>query len=137
MKNDAEKFGAIVDTLIGKVCERSLACNSIKLRFNTQEDPRGEQYIWIDPPWDFFCRDQLITSSEEYLYENDLDSWFNLFEPLDKSTLVKWYYRPGKDLVLFIFEDNYVIRLFQMNEDDSDSWYKHWYARDKVTEPNA
>jgi hypothetical protein len=36
---DGAEFGAIVDSLVGARCEGTLATNTIKLRFNTEEDP--------------------------------------------------------------------------------------------------
>jgi hypothetical protein len=62
---DAVRFGAIVDTLVGSRCKRTLATNPIALSFETQPSLSGRWYIWIDPPWTLFEGGSEVTSSAE------------------------------------------------------------------------
>lgn len=79
---DAREFGPIVTRLVGRECERTLAINTIKLRFGTESDPRGDSYIWVDPPWQLYSDEHLVTSSDEY-NESTFVEWSHLFDPLN------------------------------------------------------
>jgi hypothetical protein len=35
----------------GAPCEFLLVTNSIRIRFDISECPKGKAYLWIDPPW--------------------------------------------------------------------------------------
>ncbi|MEM9245600.1 MAG: hypothetical protein AAGA67_07670, partial [Cyanobacteria bacterium P01_F01_bin.153] len=90
MQKDVEEFGHIVDGLLGKEFERTLAINSIKLRFGTSTaGSKGTHYIWIDPPWDFYGPSGLITDSA-YPGDESFAEWNCLFNPLNKSVLEAW-----------------------------------------------
>ena len=102
---DAAEFGAIVDSLVGGRCERTLATNTIKLRFNTQQDPRGRQYIWIDPPWALFEGDRGVTTSADY-DEGHFAAWIELLQPMDSTLLEAWHEDDSGGSV-FVFSHGY------------------------------
>jgi hypothetical protein len=124
---DAEEFGAIVDALVGDRCERSLATNSIKLRFGADQDPRGGRYIWIDPPWTFWEGDREITSSFAYDAAR-FHAWSEVFQPLDSTVLEAWE-EDGAGGSVFVFAHGYRLVVPRKHEPVSeDAWYVHWYA---------
>jgi len=127
---DAEQYGSIVNRLIGKPCERTLAANSIKIRFGTDKDPRGIQYLWIDPPWRFEFRGQCITASFNY-DDDSFSQWSQLFSPLNRTVFRSWEIKQDGTTV-FSFDRGYKLVL-PLNETsiEEDDWYHHWYARDK------
>jgi hypothetical protein len=86
---DAAEFGAIVDSLVGHRCERTLATNTIKLHFNTEESPGDGQYIWIDPPWFLYEGEREVTTSTDYDDRHFL-AWSELFQPLNSTLLEAW-----------------------------------------------
>jgi hypothetical protein len=102
---DAAEFGAIVDSLVGGRCERTLATNTIKLRFNTEQDPRGRQYIWIDPPWALFEGDRGVTTSADY-DEGHFAAWIELLQPMDSTLLEAWHEDDSGGSV-FVFSHGY------------------------------
>lgn len=127
MTDDSQEFGKLVDALVGKSFERSLAVNSIKLRFGTKIDPKGTHYIWIDPPWELHSADKLVTTSEDY-DEGNFNEWSLLFDPLNRDTLKSW--ETGENgSVVFRTGNGYMIVLpFSGGIRDEDHWYSHWYA---------
>ena len=123
---DTQKFGPIVDSLIGQECERTVATNTIKLRFGTASDPRGESYIWIDPPWMLKLGDMSITSSDHYSDESFAD-WSNLLDPLNRVVLSGWSVGTGE--TTFTFANGFTIVVPDSDDvRESDRWYAHWYA---------
>jgi hypothetical protein len=127
--SDAEEFGKIVDKLVGCECERSLATNSIKLRFKTRIDPRGKQYIWIDPPWQRHGPIGLATSSAEY-DDARFEEWSAYFAPLDRTVLTSWRVTNDRGVV-FEFVNGYrSILPPSSGKRRKEDWYSHWYARD-------
>ena len=129
MNSDAEQYGAIVDALVGEMCERSLATNSVKLRFETADEPGGRQYIWIDPPWVFLSNGQEVTTSRDY-HDDTFEEWSTLFEPLNQTTFTDWGI-DGEGSTVFRFNGGYAIALPAVaDERESGGWYLRWYARD-------
>ncbi|OZG70329.1 hypothetical protein BTA51_26810 [Hahella sp. CCB-MM4] len=122
----------LISELIGHTCERTLACNSIKLRFGCEVDPRGTSYIWIDAPWELQTETELVTESLDYPAEDEeFKNWSNKLNPLNKTVLVSVIFTKGKDLQLE-FEGGYYLYVpYSPNEPDDDDWYEHWYARKK------
>jgi hypothetical protein len=132
MLRDAQEFGPIVDAIVGKAFERSLAVNSIKLRFGTQSDLKGTHYIRVDPPWEFHDPDGIVTTSDEYTDEG-FTEWCRLFDPINSGVLESWT-ETADGVVVFRFKNGYSI--FPPNSSDSrdeDEWYSHWYAADRIT----
>jgi len=124
---DSEEFGPILAALIGKRFERTVACNCLKLRFGTEKDPRGTHYLWLDPPWELYLADELLTTSADYDEETFVE-WSRLFAPLDINVLVSWA-TDCDGSVEFCFQGNYRLYLpFCGDERDHDDWYSHWYA---------
>ena len=123
---DAREFGPIVDSLIVRECERTLATNTIKLLFGTASDPRGDSYIWIDPPWMLKAGDIPITSSDDYSDET-FAAWSRRFDPLNRVVLSGWFVSATE--TTFTFANGYVIIVPDGDgvRDDGD-WYAHWYA---------
>jgi hypothetical protein len=126
--DDVAEYSAIVEKLIGVGFERSLAANSIKLRFRPDLDPRGLHHIWIDPPWELLGPNgEAITSSLEYS-DAYFEEWSKLFEPLNHGVLKSWYSKPDW-ATMFLFENQYSILLRHTTNDGRDGWYCHWYAK--------
>lgn len=126
--NDVEEYGPLVEKLIGFGFERSLAANSIKLRFRPDLDPRGLHHIWIDPPWEL--RDpkgETITSSQEYS-DDSFEAYSKLLEPLNVGVLKSWFSKP-KWATMFLFDNQYSLFLKHIESEDEDHWYCHWYAK--------
>jgi hypothetical protein len=130
MSRDAEEFAPIVDAVVGRSFERSLAVNSIKLGFGTRFDLKGTHYIWIDPPWEFHAPDGIVTTSDEYTDETFVE-WSRLFEPINSGVLASWN-EMADGVVIFRFENGYCIVLPNCS-DSTDLWYSHWYASDRIT----
>ena len=123
---DAREFGPIVTRLVGRECERTIAINTIKLRFGTESDPRGDSYIWVDPPWQLYSGKHLVTSSDEY-DESTFVEWGCLFDPLNNVRFTG--YEPGESAVVLSFENGYRIVIPHVGETrNDDDWYAHWYA---------
>lgn len=127
---DAEEFGAVVDALVGRRCARSLATDSIKLRFGVERDPRGTHYVWIDPPWALYAGDALVTTSEGYDPEA-FAAWSRLLAPLDDDVLAGWTHSDD-GAASFAFASGCRIELPPHAERrEPDGWYTRWYARDR------
>ena len=132
---DAKEFGNIVNMLVGKACNRTLAVNSLKFRFSTHSDPKGRQYIWIDPPWSLFKGPRKITASIDYTESGFLE-WSGLFSPLDKTKLVSWSTDEHGTTFRFA-EDLRIVVPLDRKKRSKEDWYDHWYARDKTIEPGV
>jgi hypothetical protein len=118
-----------VTKLVGLECERTLATNSIKLRFVAEDKRLQGAYIWIDPPWELFHDLQLVTTSEEYV-ASDFNRWSEMLHPLDRTVLKAW--NPSlNDATVFTFESAYRLLVPHLKgEIKEDRWYLHWYAQD-------
>jgi len=129
---DAAEFGTIVDALVGARCQRSLATNSIILRFEAEQDPSGHRYIWIDPPWTLSEGDREIATSSGYT-QAGFEEWSELFHPLDSTVLQAWR-EDGAGGTEFVFSHGYRLVVPRANEPAfEDSWYVHWYAGEATT----
>ena len=131
MISDAKEFGEIVDSLVGLECEKTLVTSSLKLRFGVAVDPKGLQFIWIDPPWQFYKDGELVTESSEY-FEDEMKSWFKLLAPLNRTVFKSWW-QDNDSSVFFQFSDGYLIRVPLVINGEDDDWYDHWYAADFTT----
>lgn len=120
----------LIKELIGKPCERTLACNSIKLRFGCDNNPKGKSYIWIDPPWELQTETELVTESLDYTEEgNGFQDWSKKLNPLNEVVLVGFSFTEEKELQLE-FEGGYYLYVpYCPNEPDDDDWYEHWYVK--------
>lgn len=123
--------------LVGKECERTLAINSLKLRFDCDIDERGKSYIWIDPPWLFVKDQEVIASAYDCPLETEsFRKWSDHLNPLNKTKLVSFEYFDDGNFVL-TFKDNYHLYIpFDPEEDEYDDSeedeeyeedYEHWY----------
>ncbi|MBB3063720.1 hypothetical protein [Microbulbifer rhizosphaerae] len=114
----------IIEGFIGKECERTLACNSLKIRFG-EKSP----YIWIDPPWDLYSGEELVASSLSYPEaDEDFQSYSNTLSPLDKTKLVSFEYTVKNGLVLH-FKNGFRLHApTTIDTVDEDDFYHHWYA---------
>ncbi len=121
----------LLKELVGKDCERTLACNSLKIHFGCDFYERGTSYIWIDPPWVFVKTDEIITSSLDYPdEEKQFKTWGSLLNPLNKTQLLSYDYLDEGILKLH-FSENYslLVPYFPEKED-----YEHWYVNKKLSE---
>ena len=133
MATDSEEYGGIVEELIGEEFERSLAANSLKLRFGTTEaGPKGTHYIWIDPPWEFWGPNGLITKSV-YPPADKFEEWSELFNPINAAVLHSMHASP-EGVVEFRLSGEYRILLPAGHDSrEDDDWYGHWYAHNCTT----
>ena len=124
--------------LLGKSCERSLATNSLKLRFDGAPCEKGLAYIWIDPPWRLSLAGRLITASADWpvwdgVQEPDVnrplwEAWCMLFDPLNRTTLVDVAVGSQFADLTLEFETGHRIDTFG---NSGDGYW--WYYRDRVT----
>ena len=122
----------LLHELLGQECKRTLACNSLKLRFGCDVDETGTSYIWIDPPWTFQSGINTITSSEDYPGDNDtFDTWSTLLNPINDTTLIAFEQSKKGDLLLEFSGGYRIFVPFYPNKDDEDLWYEHWYVGKK------
>jgi hypothetical protein len=125
-------------SLVGVTCERSLAANSLKLRFGCVESDKGNAYIWIDPPWRLTLAGQLVTGSADWpgwdgVENPDVnrplwEAWCALFDPLNRTTLVGVSVGPELPDLRLDFESGHSVETFGNSGDDY--W---WYYRDRTT----
>ena len=95
MSDDRTALIKALRSLRGKSCERSLATNSLKLRFDGDPGEKGRAYIWIDPPWRLSLAGRFITGSADWpvwdgVEEPEVnrplwDEWCALFDPLNNT----------------------------------------------------
>ena len=131
-----QKYENILEKFVGKTCYRSLACNSFKLRFESNNNQKYQDYIWIDPPWSFEHRNNIITEAYLCPHYKDLDyksrfkEWCDLFIPLNESELIEYKFNSDESLILY-FPNDY--RLYipscEQEEHEEESWYFHWYVK--------
>jgi hypothetical protein len=138
MGDDRTALLAALRSLLGKSCERSLATNSLKLRFGGVPGEKGRAYIWIDPPWRLSLAGRFITGSADWPVWDGVEkpevnrplweAWCALFDPLNRTTLVGVAVgTPALDLALE-FESGHRIDTFGNSGDGC--W---WYYRDRVS----
>src|SRR5262245_5721066 len=49
----------------GAPCEFLLVTNSIRVRFDISECPKGKAYLWINPSWRLRAGDAIVTGSAD------------------------------------------------------------------------
>ncbi len=128
----------VLRSLVGVTCERSLATNSLKLRFDCALSDRGRAYIWIDPPWRLTLADQLVTGSDDWpvwdgVKDRDVnqplwEKWCSLFDPLNRTTLVDVSVGVQFPDLRLDFQTGHRIETFGNSVDGY--W---WYYRNRVT----
>jgi len=129
---DKKQFELLLIKLIGKRCSRTFACNSIKLRFETDNNI---QYIWIDPPWEFFCKNYKITDSYECPHHTEEDYplkfkiWCDRFSPLDSILFINYRFNIKNDLILEFDKAYKIIVPFTIPNPEEELWYSHWYCK--------
>jgi hypothetical protein len=125
-------------SLVGVPCQRSLATNSLMLRFDFREREKGRAYIWIDPPWRLTAGGIFVTGSADWPVWDGVEepevnrplweSWCGLFDPLNATTLAEAVVgSPLPDLRLR-FASGHEIEVFGSR--GNDYW---WYYRDRLT----
>lgn len=113
----------IINGFVGRLCERTLACNSIKLRFAGKKE-----YIWIDPPWTLHSPSGCVADSSEYPGATpEFEIWCVCLNPLDRVRLTSVEYSKGR-LVLGFSNDYQLIVPPSLGEVAEDDFYHHWYA---------
>lgn len=125
----------LIESLIGSNCQRTLACNSIKIGFNCENQYTNKPYLWIDAPWEFQTDSKLLTASSDYPdheqigYEHKFKQWSIILNPLNNTVLKRVIYNQKKELQLE-FKGNYYIYVpYFPNEPGDATWYEHWYAK--------
>ena len=125
-------------SLIGMQCRRSLATNSLMLRFDFREKAKGRAYIWIDPPWRLTLAGRLVTGSTDWPVWDGVEqpevnrplweAWCGLLDPLDDATLTEAVVGvPIPDLRLR-FASGHEVEAF--GNSGEGCW---WYLRDRAT----
>jgi hypothetical protein len=125
-------------SLIGFPIKKSLATNSLMLRFDFLESEKGRAYVWIDPPWRYSVNGKIITGSADWPYWDGIENknvnepiwiaWCNLFAPLDEATLVSFEVKNAFPDLLLRFSSGHVIETFGNTSDNC--W---WYYRNRLT----
>lgn len=113
----------LIESFIGKVCERTLACNSLKLRFGVKRP-----YIWIDPPWILKLHSTVVVDSNQY-YElvDQFEFWSEKLTPLNQITFSSYQYERGTLNLNFVNGYSLVVPASIAEVTDND-FYHHWYA---------
>jgi hypothetical protein len=129
---------AALTSLIGVTCERSLATNSLKLRFDCVRSDKGRAYVWIEPPWRLTLDGQLVTGSADWPVWDGVENpevnrplweaWCALFNPLNRTTLVDVSVGLQLPDLCLGFETGHSVETFGNRGDDY--W---WYYRDRIT----
>lgn len=135
MIGDREQYESLLQGFVGQICHRTIACNSIKLRFEGIENSAGRGYIWVDPPWSFMHHQQFVTDAylcphyEDTDYALRFQQWCNLFSPLDQSVLTSYEFASDESLSLF-FSNSYLLYIPKIEAEPEDValWYSHWYT---------
>jgi hypothetical protein len=135
--SDRQKYEPILRDFIGETCHHSIACNSIKIRFEKRDKLKRQGYIWIDPPWSFMQNGELIADAYLCPHYEDIDyrlrfqEWCNLFHPLNQSIFTGYEFLEDNSLHLS-FHDSYQIHIPKYedcsNDEDPEQWYLQWYA---------
>lgn len=135
--SDRQQYEPILRDFVGKTCSHSIACNSIKIRFEERGQLKRKGYIWIDPPWSFMQHGELITDASFCPHYEDIDynprfkEWCNLFHPLNQSVFTGYEFLEDSSLNLF-FHDSYQIHIPKYedypDDEDLELWYVQWYA---------
>lgn len=113
----------IINAFVGRDCERTLACNSIKLRFAEKG-----QYIWIDSPWTLNNSSGTVMRSDDYPGDTgEFEEWSKGLRPLDHARLTSFEYRRGCLTLSFNNEHTLMVppSLAEVTQED---FYHHWYA---------
>ncbi len=114
----------IIDSFIGRKCERTLACNSLKIRFG-EKTP----YIWIEPPWSFEKNQTKVTASIEYPEdENEFTKWSAALDPLNETIFESFKYSVEDGLLLNFINGYSLHAPTTLEAIDEDDFYNHWYA---------
>lgn len=114
----------IIEGFVGNVCERTLACNSLKLRFSHKKS-----YIWLDPPWTLYRSDIEIASPDDCPEQSDaFQQWSDALNPLNRVIFTVYEYTEHGDLKL-IFDNDLSLHIPSSDEPfDEEDFYSHWYA---------
>ena len=116
----------LLEKFRGKVCARTVACNSIKIAFGHKSE-----YIWIEPPWIFAEPGRLITTSDEYPQEDsDFVSWSEMVDIPEGSSFVEYSYNI-RVLVLHFSNAKMLIIPESKLEEGTEEW-DHWYAASRT-----
>ena len=138
MVNVREGALTLLRSLIGVACERSLATNSLKLRFDCLQSDKGRAYVWIDPAWRLTLAGRLVTGRADWPVWDGVENpevnrplweaWCARFNPLNRTTLVGVSIDPRLPDLRLDFETGHSIETFGNSGDDY--W---WYYRDLTT----
>lgn len=113
----------IITGLIGKICERTLACSSIKLRFGGKRS-----YIWIDPPWILAIGSEIVTVSEDYPNkDSEHKKWSSALNLLNRVVFTSFQFKRGT-LTLEFSNGCRLCVPPSLGEIDTEDFYHHWYA---------
>jgi hypothetical protein len=125
-------------SLIGAACQRSLATNSLMLRFDFRESVKGRAYIWIDPPWRLTHDGRFVTSSDEWpiwdgvekpeINRPPWEGWCAQLDPLNNTTLAEFKVSEPVPNIRMRFASGHEIETFGNSGDGC--W---WYYRDRIT----
>jgi hypothetical protein len=125
-------------SLIGVACERSLATNSLKLRFDCVQSDKRRVYVWMDPPWRLRLGGQLVTGSADWPVWDGVENpevnrplweaWCGLLDPLNRTRLVGVSVGPQLPDLRLDFETGHIVETFGNSGDDY--W---WYYRNSTT----
>ena len=133
-----EGLAEALRSLVGVPCQRSLATNSLVLRFDFREREKGRAYVWIDPPWRVSRDGRFVTGSADWpvwdgVAEPEVnrplwEAWCALLDPLNSTALAEAVVgRPLPDLRLRFASGHEVWAFGNTGE---GCW---WYYRDRVT----
>lgn len=118
----------------GRRCICTVAANSLKLHID--EDKKGGSYIWVDPPWMLSREFEEMASPDDCPHHTEADyeprfrKWCSRLSAL-RMTTFEAFEEAEDGSVSLRFAEGYrlLIPLEEVQDEDSDWWYDHWYAR--------
>jgi hypothetical protein len=130
---DYERYHDNLSTLQGRKAFATLATNSIKLHID--ENKKDGEFVWIDPPWEFYRDGNLVESSDSYPsdgvpdYDERVRQWFSGFDSIYETAIAEIAASPDGALEIRFFGGGEIF----VPSDESvrdDLWYDHWYYKD-------
>ena len=129
---DYERYHDNLSTLQGRRAFATLATNSIKLHID--ENKKDGEFLWIDPPWEFYREGILLESSASYPdetatdYDQRVQQWFTKFDPIHETAIAELTASPDGSLQIRFFGGGEIF--VPSDESERELWYDHWYYRD-------
>jgi len=130
---DYKENHELLPPLEGRRCSLTLAANTIKLHID--ENRKGGDYIWIDPPWALLRDGATIATSASYPDPEDEDyqrrhvEWGSQFDDVFESHIHQ-ISATAEGALRIELDDGYAFDApaDPFESEEEDDWYDHWYV---------